>query len=246
MTTNGVLLKKQANDYAKAGLKRVNISLDTWDPDRFRILTRGGDIHRVIEGIHEATRHFDPVKINCVALRSNFFSDLQKFLQFASDTDIEVRFIELMPLFDQKEYFRKEFISTHEMMEEVKSLGWQLETRSKDHHQKAGQHNQSPGYGPATRVIAQRSRKTARLGFISQMSDTKCKTCNKLRMTSDGALKPCLLMPEEIPLRQIIRDRDQDELVRVMKTYFLQRAETYSAETIRNENVPRKMQAIGG
>ncbi len=239
MTTNGVLLGRLGPALANAGLNRVNISLDSWDAARFAEVTRGGSLDRVIEGIETAVRLFRRVKINCVAMRGISPAEMQKYIAFSHEHGVEIRFIELMPIFDQKDYFHAHYISVDELHGLIGELGYRLEREGSG----PAEGNRT-GYGPATTYRVAGTR--ARLGFISQMSDTKCKHCNKLRLTSDGALKPCLLMPEEVDLTGAIHARDRGAVGRAMRHQFLARAERYDATTALEHSVGRSMQATGG
>ncbi|MCB2153694.1 GTP 3',8-cyclase MoaA [bacterium] len=239
MTTNGVMLDRLGEDLADAGLDRVNVSLDTFDSDRFRELTRGGSLKRVLRGIETARGLFRQVKINSVAMKDIVFKEMDRFVRFSDESGLEVRFIELMPIFDEKDFFHHNFISVEDLKAHLRGLGFVLTPEGDG--PAAG--NRS-GYGPATTYRVEGTR--ARLGFISQMSNTKCLKCNKLRLTSDGALKPCLLMPEEIDLVPLIHRRDRGAVAAAMRYQFLKRAERYDAIEALNGNVGRSMQAIGG
>lgn len=239
MTTNGVLLDRMAPALRAAGLDRVNISLDTWDAARFSAITRGGSLDRVLAGIDAALAHFDRVKINCVALRDTVPGELDRFVAFSHDKGVEVRFIELMPIFDEKEYFHANFIAVDDLKSALAARGHVLEPEGDG----PAEGNRT-GYGPATTFRVAGTR--ARLGFISQMSNTKCLSCNKLRLTSDGALKPCLLMPEETDLLVPIRSRDRAAVSHAMRRQFLARADRYDAATALESPVGRRMQATGG
>jgi cyclic pyranopterin phosphate synthase len=240
MTTNGVLLSRMAEELASAGLDRVNVSLDTWDAGRFAQITRGGSLPRVLEGLHAAIRTFARVKINCVSLKGVTIPEIEEYVRFSHEHSVEVRFIELMPLFDQKEYFRQHFLPTEELMRAFEDLGYRLVAEADE----GPAARNRTGYGPATTWAVEGTR--ARIGFISQMSDTKCLTCNKLRLTSDGALKPCLLMPEEVDLLTPIKSRDRGAIVKAMTKAFLDRADRYDAQTALEKPVGRPMQATGG
>jgi len=239
LTTNGILLAKMAKELADVGTTRVNVSFDTFDADDFREVTRGGNIARVLEGIVEAKHHFRRVKINAVALRGVNFTQLDRFVEFSHEHEVEVRFIELMPIFDQKEYFHANFIGVEELKNELSRLGHQLIPEGSG----AAEGNKS-GYGPATTYCVEGSR--ARLGFISQMSNTKCLTCNKLRLTSDGALKPCLLSPEEVDMAPAIKTRDRVAITAFMVRAFLERPERYDEVVAKTKSLGRSMQATGG
>ncbi len=239
MTTNGILLERMGPELREAGLNRVNVSLDTFDAEKFRVVTRGGSLDRVLAGIRVAQGLFDRVKLNAVALRSLTPAELPRFVEFSDAHGVEVRFIELMPIFDRKMYFDENYISVEELIGELALLGWELE-REGD----GPADGNRTGYGPATTYRVRGSR--ARIGFISQMSATKCTTCNKLRVTSDGALKPCLLSPTESDLRPAIIARDRVAIADAMRHAFLERPERYDEIVARTQSLGRSMQATGG
>lgn len=239
MTTNGVLLARMAADLRAAGLDRVNVSLDTFDAAGFARLTRGGSLARVLEGIDAALATFARTKVNCVALRETTPGELDAFVRFSDARGVEVRFIELMPIFEEKEFFRANFVSVEDLQSRLAQMGFALDAEGDG--PAAGNRT---GYGPATTFRVRGTR--ARLGFIAQMSDTKCLHCNKLRLTSDGALKPCLLMPEEQDLSPAVRARDRAAVASAMRRQFLLRAERYDARTALERAPGRAMQATGG
>lgn len=233
LTTNGILLETMAPLLAEAGVNRVNISIDSLRPERFRSITRGGDLSRVLSGLAAAREAFDAVKVNVVALRDQNLDELAGFVAFSARENIEVRFIEPMPLGDQKDYWRTVFVSCEELRQSLTAQGFDLVPSSV-----------RSGYGPATSFTVTGTR--ARLGFISQMSCTKCAGCNKLRLTSDGMLRPCLLSRGEIPLQQYIRTRNARGFLDAMRTSFLERAAEYDLTEAISKSLGRSMQCIGG
>ena len=240
MTTNGMRLAAMAEDLHRAGLTRVNVSLDSFDAEVFKSVTRGGSLDRVLEGIAAAKQLFGRVKLNAVLLRDvNVPNELEAFVRFSDEQRIEVRFIELMPIFEQKDFFHQHFIAVETVMAMFAERGIVLEPEGDG----AAVGNRT-GYGPATTYRA--AGNNARIGFISQMSNTKCLSCNKLRITSDGALKPCLLSPQEEDLAPVIHRRDRATLAAAMARQFLERAERYDMLEALNDPFKRGMQAIGG
>ncbi len=233
MTSNGVRLDRMAEPLARAGVRRVNISVDSLRPERFRAITRGGDLGRVLAGIAEAKRQFRQVKLNAVALRDRNTDELAEFAAFSDRENVEVRFIEPMPLGDEKDYWRDVFVSAEELRRRMGQQGLRLVPLG-----------ETTGFGPAETYRVEGTR--ARIGFISQMSCTKCAGCNKLRMTSDGTLRPCLLSAEEIPLLDIIGRRDEEALAAVLSGAFLARPKEYRLEEAVKESLGRSMQCIGG
>jgi cyclic pyranopterin phosphate synthase len=237
MTTNGILLARMAPQLRAAGLDRVNVSIDTFDSQRFADLTRGGSLQRCVEGIETARQLFQRVKLNCVLLRGVNDHEIPAFIDFAEQHQLEVRFIELMPIFGEKDFFHRHFISVDEVLRDLATQGITFKPELPDA-------SNATGYGPATTYAV--VGREARIGFISQMSNTKCLTCNKLRLTSDGALKPCLLSPAEIDLAAPIHARDRRAVSDAMRLQFLQRAERYDMLEALSDPFRRGMQATGG
>lgn len=233
MTTNGVLLDRVAPQLADAGVDRVNISLDSLRPDRFRIITRGGELKRVQQGISAAIDSFHQVKVNVVALQNGNMDELEDFVRFSDRLGVDVRLIEPMPLGTEKDYWRDVYISVDEIHDLLSRAGFELIPCSQHH-----------GFAPATSYTVPGTR--ARLGFISQMSCTKCADCNKLRLTSDGTLRPCLLSAEEIPLQQLITSRNTKGFLNAMSTAFLERAFENNPEDATRKSLGRSMECIGG
>lgn len=202
LTTNGILLSEQALELKKAGVKRVNISLDTMDAQRFRENTRGGDVQKVIDGVSRALQvGLEPVKLNVVVVRSFNLYELPVFLELARQYPIHVRFIELMPIGISSDS-RTDFVSIKEMKD---SLGLTDLEVSRDIH----------GAGPAEYLCSEGYQGS--IGFISALSKHFCGTCNRVRLTADGKLRPCLHSNNEIDLKSLLRSgKDDSELVNIM------------------------------
>ena len=190
LTTNGVLLKDQAAGLRDAGLKRVNVSLDSLKRERFKEITGHDRLPDVLEGIEEARRvGLDPVKVNVVVMRGINENELLDFARLTVD-GWNVRFIELMPILN-KGVQQPEFVSAKEMWGTIASLGT-LQPCSPP-----------TGNGPASYYKLPGA--TGTVGFITPVSDHFCFKCNRLRLTADGKLLPCLLASEEIDLRTALR-----------------------------------------
>ncbi len=195
LTTNGVLLAAKARELAAAGLRRVNVSLDTLRPERFARLTRADALPRVLEGIAAAQAvGLAPVKINTVVVRGLNDDEVVDIARTTIERDWHVRFIELMPLGDSAEWAGQGYVPTAEIRAAVETLG-PLEP--------AGRAAPAAGAGPARYFRLPGARGT--VGFISPVSDHFCFHCNRLRLTADGRLRPCLLREEEIDLRAALR-----------------------------------------
>lgn len=233
MTTNGLLLARLAVPLAQAGINRISLSLDSLRPTTFRAITRGGDLKAVLAGFNAAVPVFGLVKINAVILRQSNLEELADFVAFSNQHRVEVRFIEAMPLGDDKGQWRAAFVPVSEIRQRIQAHGYELVADGP-----------SVGYGPSTswRVVGTQ----ARLGFISQMSCTQCATCNKLRVTADATLRPCLLAPDEVPLADIVRRRDADALADALSVAFLTREAQYSLRGATTSPLGRSMQCIGG
>ena len=195
LTTNGMLLPEMAFDLKTAGVQRVNISLDTMNPEKFREITRGGDVSRVIQGIFRSLEAgLNPVKINVVVVRGFNEAELPNFLALAKQYPLHIRFIELMPIGISSEH-RNDFVPIKEMkellgiQEYVPTLGIR-------------------GGGPAE--YFRPSGFKGSIGFISAMSRHFCDKCNRVRLTADGKLRPCLHSKHEVNLREVLRNESSD------------------------------------
>ena len=202
LTTNGILLARYADELKAAGLRRVNISLDTLKPDKFRLITRGGDLDDVLEGIEAASiAGLNPIKINVVVMAGSNDDELTDFACKTADDGWHVRFIEHMPF--NSEMASSSFVSVNEVRERLASLG-ELEPCT------------FKGNGPAKYYRLPQAKGT--IGFITPVSEHFCFHCNRLRLTADGRLRPCLLSEQEIDLRQPLRQGiSAEELKKLIK-----------------------------
>jgi cyclic pyranopterin phosphate synthase len=202
LTTNGTLLACYANELKAAGLRRVNISLDTLKPDEFSRITRGGNLDDVLEGIEAAgNAGLNPIKINVVVMAGSNDDELLDFARKTIDEGWHVRFIEHMPF--NSEMPGSSFVSVDEIRERLASLG-ELEPCT------------FKGNGPAKYYRLPRAAGT--IGFITPISEHFCFNCNRLRLTADGRLRPCLLSEQETDLRRPLRQGiSADELKKLIK-----------------------------
>lgn len=183
MTTNGLTLAAHADDYARAGLGRVNVSLDSVRADRFAEITGVAGLHRVIDGIDAAlAAGLRPLKINTVVMRGANDDELSDLVAFAAVRNCPIRFIELMPMGPLAAQWSRRFVSSDEMMSRLSETTVQT------------WHAYAQGSESATRYAATLSDgRSADIGFIRPMSCHFCAACNRLRITSDGAIYPCLM-----------------------------------------------------
>lgn len=197
LTTNGHMLEEMAPDLATAGLNRVNISLDTINSDLFTRITRGGSLDRVMAGIRAAqAAGLEPVKINCVVIRGINDQEITNLARLSVSNPWQVRFIEFMPVENQGDWGAG-FPLPGERFIPVK----EMRSRLADLHMQAEEENN--GCGPAR--IYRIPDGLGTVGFISPVGEHFCQACNRLRLTADGNLKPCLLHSVEIPLREALR-----------------------------------------
>ena len=209
MTTNGVLLPRMADDLKAAGLSRVNISLDTLDPDQFRQITRRGELQQTLDGIDAALEAgFNPVKINAVAVRS-LHQDYLKFAELSIDRPLHVRFIEYMPVGESSGtdgcgWGKQDVVSCEELFDTINE---QARAQGLPELVAAGE-GRPLGWGPARYFMFPGAQGT--VGFISPLSRHFCGECNRLRLTADGKLRPCLFSDNEYNLRAALREGDEE------------------------------------
>jgi len=242
LTTNGILLERHAEELADAGLKRVNISLDSLKPDRFREITNGGDIDAVFRGIEAAERAgLKPVKINMVPIRGINDDEIQAFAKLTLTFPYQIRFIEFMP-FGKKEMWKPErFISAEEIRDIVTGVGPLKPVMQKKS-------------GPARYYCLEGAAGV--IGFISPLSNHFCEECSRLRLTADGKLRPCLFSETEIDLKPALRNNAPDtEIERLIQLAVAVKPEGHNIN-VRNaqlrslidgeKSCKRPMSRIGG
>ncbi|MGF7185048.1 cyclic pyranopterin phosphate synthase [Desulfitispora alkaliphila] len=198
LTTNGILLKKYGKDLKQAGLDRVNISLDTLKPEKFKEITRIGNLQEVWSGIHEALKlELNPVKINVVVIRDFNYDEILEFVDLTSKLPIHIRFIELMPIGEGESMNSKNFVSAQEILKLIEEKYPVLPSTNIN------------GAGPAKYISIAKHKGT--IGFISAMSDHFCNKCNRLRLTAEGKIRPCLQSSKEIDIKTMLRYGASDE-----------------------------------
>jgi cyclic pyranopterin phosphate synthase len=200
MTTNGVLLEEFAADLGRAGLRRVNISLDSLNPDKYKRITRGGELARVLAGIEAARKAgLRPIKINIVAIAGFNDDEILDFARLTLGEDLQVRFIEFMPIGESSEWRPDQSIPASEVKRRIETLA----------PLQPVQNGRSAADGPAR--LFQLPGARGIIGLISPVSDHFCASCNRLRLTADGKLKTCLFSDEEVDLKSLIRSGAADE-----------------------------------
>jgi cyclic pyranopterin phosphate synthase len=204
LTTNGVLLEQHAEELTKAGLSRVNVSLDSFKPDRYREITRGGDIDLVLKGLKAAERvGLAPIKINMVPIRGLNDDEIEEFAKITLKAPYQVRFIEFMPFNVKGIKWPEKYISVDEIKSIVEGIGHLTPVKLRKS-------------GPARYFRFDGA--IGVIGFISPLSNHFCGECNRLRLTADGKLRPCLFSETEIDLKSALRSgAPDDEIERLIK-----------------------------
>ena len=193
MTTNGILLSKYGKELAEAGLERVNISLDSLDPQKFKEITRFDKYQQVVEGIKTALEvGLDPVKINVVVMKGINDDEILDFVNLTREYNIHVRFIEFMPSGDKKAEQEERYLGIHKIKKRIKQEEKIIPTEF------------DTGNGPA--YYYQVKDSLGSIGFISAISNHFCSECNRLRLTATGQLRPCLFSENEIDLTQAVHN----------------------------------------
>jgi cyclic pyranopterin phosphate synthase len=234
LTTNGALLPRFAGTLKANGLDRVNISLDSLDPQRYRSLTRGGSLREALAGVEAAIRYgLCPVKLNVVML-AELVGELPAFVELTRDRPLHVRFIEWMSVGGCGPRFSGESLSKTEVMATLEDMGAKGGVELKP--------VASPeGWGPAEYYRFSGYQGT--LGFIGSVSDHFCARCNRLRLTADGRLKNCLFSSHEVDAKRAIQARDRKTLSGVI-------SESLESKTFDRNVVPggsvRGMSQVGG
>ncbi|MGZ8227065.1 MAG: GTP 3',8-cyclase MoaA, partial [Methylococcaceae bacterium] len=198
-TTNGSQLKTMAASLKDAGVKRINVSLDTLDADKFKAITRTGDLHQVIRGIQAAkAAGFERIKINAVILKDRNHLEVNDLLQFAVDNGIDISFIEEMPLGVVNQHDRSEAYYSSDKIKADLARNFSLLAST----EKTG--------GPSKYYNIAGTQ--SRVGFISPHSENFCSTCNRVRLTVEGQLLLCLGNEHSVDLKQVIRANPGDTM----------------------------------
>lgn len=232
LTTNGVFLDKYCDLLYGAGVRKLNISLDTLRPERFKEITGADCFDQVWNGIEKVcVKGFSPVKINMVAMRGVNDDELVDFARLSLERELQVRYIEFMPIGNSAVWGKEKYIPSAEIMERLKVLG-ALEPVAMRHMD-----------GPAKVYKIPGSKGS--IGFISPLSHKFCEKCNRLRLTSEGKLRSCLLSDKENDLKELLRSgaTDQEIADLVTKTII---AKPQGHKVTEGENCHGRMSRIGG
>ena len=245
MTSNASRLAELAAPLKKAGLGSINISVDSLEPERFRRLTRGGDLDRVLRGIHAALDAGLELKFNTVAIRGENDHEFASIVDFAWERGITPRFIELMPIGEGARLPFGAFIPASEIAAKLgPRVRFELESST------------GPT-GPARYACAQSGNLQRKVGFITAISESFCADCNRVRITSSGDIRACIASRQAVSLRDVLRDdrftssqtRHQQDSALAWAVHWALRSKEaghFFLETERGDHHQVAMSAIGG
>ncbi|MGH9558118.1 MAG: GTP 3',8-cyclase MoaA [Bryobacteraceae bacterium] len=235
LTTNGVLLAEQARELYDAGLRRINVHLDTLDRARFERITRRDDLHKVLKGIDVCQQiGFGPIKINAVAMKNLVEPDIVPLARFGRERGIEIRYIEFMPLDAQGLWERGRVLLADEMIAMLeREVGPLEEIPDRDPRAPATEYRFRDGIG--------------KIGFIASVSRPFCLNCNRLRLTSDGQLRYCLFAIEETDIKTLLRrGASEDEIRDAVRASVQAKWIGHEINSVQFVPPPRPMYSIGG
>lgn len=238
LTTNGLLLETFASPLFKAGIKRINISLDSLNAEKYAQITRGGDLETVLRGIEAVRREgFFPIKINVVVIKGVNDDEILDFALLSTEKPYQIRFIELMPMGTAGLCHEGNYLSNDVLFKGINSV-YRMEPV---HHEK------TIIDGPAHMFKIDGA--LGEIGFISPISNHFCDACNRLRLTSDGYLRACLLKDNDISLKEALRKGCSDSDLQVLISGAIS-GKPMGHEIVRDENHIRKcvkeMSSLGG
>ncbi len=234
LSTNAVLLESHARDLARAGIRRVNISLDTLKEDRFHEITRFGALPAVLRGIEAAFEYLSPVKINVVVMAGTNDDEIQDFVKLTVDRPIHVRFIELMPMGETGYFNKPRWLP----LDKIMAQAGPLEPLVRD--------SWPVSRGPAR--YFQRPGARGTVGFISALSCGFCDSCNRVRLSAGGTMHPCLDSPVGFDLRTPLRNgAGRREITNLIREAVMAKPERHAMNTRSSgEGSPRFMCQVGG
>jgi cyclic pyranopterin phosphate synthase len=235
LTTNGVLLANQAEELYDAGLRRINIHLDTLDRERFLKITRRDELDKVLEGIEVCRRlGYGPIKINAVAVKNLVEPDIVPLARFGRERGIDIRYIEFMPLDSQGLWDRGRVLLADDIQAMLeREIGPLEEIPDRDARAPATEYRFADGIG--------------QVGFIASVSRPFCLNCNRIRLTSDGKLRYCLFAIDETDVRDLLRKGGDDDSIRAAVRACVK--DKWIGHEINSTHFvapPRPMYSIGG
>lgn len=234
MTTNAYFLKEHAQSLKDAGLKRLNVSLDALDPEKFRDVNRRDCLQSVLDGLDTARKvGFKSIKINAVAVRNFSETEIMGLIEMGRSEGFEIRFIEFMPLDSDKVWERDKVLFGHEIVDMIKENYELVPIDNSLEIGPASEYNFADGKG--------------KIGIITAVSNPFCDHCNRIRMTADGKLRTCLFSEDETNLKDLIRTGATDEtIIETLKQAVLLKEPGHKINLDDFQRPDRAMHAIGG
>ena len=234
MTTNAFFLKEHAKALKEAGLKRLNISLDALDPEKFRDVNRRDCLKEVLEGMRvSAEIGFKSIKVNAVAMKNFSETEIMRLIEMGRSDGFEIRFIEFMPLDSDQMWERDKVLFGHEILDIIRKKYELIPIENSLEIGPASEYNFADGKG--------------RIGIITAVSNPFCDHCNRIRMTADGKLRTCLFSADETNLKELIRGKASDEdIVKAIEGAVLVKEPGHKINLDDFERPQRAMHAIGG
>jgi cyclic pyranopterin phosphate synthase len=234
LTTNGVFLTKYAESLFNAGIKKINVSLDTLQRDKYKQITGSDCFEKVWQGIECIDDlGFQPIKINMVVLKGTNDDELVDFAKLSLNRPYQIRFIEFMPVGRASSWEKSKYMAATEIMDRLSLVGElvPVQQNSKD--------------GPAK--IYRLNGGLGTLGFISPISGHFCDRCNRLRLTSEGKLRSCLLNDQEVDLKRVLREGGSDaDIKKVLVDTVLNKPKGHDLDKGKYSNCHGRMSRIGG
>lgn len=229
ITTNGILLSEKIEKLKKAGLKGVNISLDTLDREQFNYITRGGDLERVLQGIEKALNLNLEVKINSVIMKDINENAIEELAKLTLNSQLDVRFIELMPIGQGKKFTG---ISNNDIYDRLEKI-FEFDRNYKEIK------------GVSTYYKLKGSK--GNIGFISPINSCFCETCNKIRLTSDGVIKRCLNSKGNTNIKESLdKNVEKEEIKEILEQEIFKKPERHLFGKENKDEELKNMNAIGG
>ena len=236
LTTNGLLLAKHAQSLRKAGLNRLNISLDTLDEDVFEQISRRKGLQKVLDGIEVANgAGFDKIRLNAIAIKGLTENEIIPLVRFAISKQLELRFIEFMPL-DAEQNWENDQVLTGQKLRAIieDEFGTLVAANRPDSSQPAIDYTLKNGVG--------------KIGFINPVSEPFCNSCNRLRITAEGKIRNCLFSSEEFDVMSLLRSATatDSEIEKVVRDCVLEKKAAHGIDSTSFNRPEKAMYQIGG
>lgn len=231
-TTNGYKLPERAQEYYDAGLRAINVSVDSFKPDQFKHITGHDRLHEVLDGVQASLEAgFEAVKLNAVLLKGLNDTELDDFIDFVKDTPVSLRFIELMRTGDNQKYFQAHHLPGTAVTKKLLERGWRLRPRAE-------------GAGPAQEF--EHADSVGTIGLIAPYSKHFCKSCNRLRVSAKGALHLCLFGEGGYSVREYLQSDDQIDALQEKITALMNFKRSAHFLHDGNSGVREHLASIGG